>query len=248
MVALGYPEHPMTLSSPTRLIPTAEGYHFRVPLRVLRQAAEATHRMFDAEIVRLEASAARIAADEDAAPDGSRPDVDGPDLHDLLADALQAAEDAANEARKAFAIAAYHHWEHAIERRLREDHAAGKIDKVPRIAGKAMDKAATSFGWSVDPAIPRLRMLVNLLKHDSEERWRELQVSWPELYQPYLRWQTCSDSGFANSIRLDQVQLLEILDVVERSGPPFCRPATAEEVAWFDVQLEARLGAGAASP
>ena len=135
--------------NPSHRVMTSEGWHFHMPLNVLRQAAEATEASFVQEIRRVETIIGQLTA-----PDDLSGDVVEFDPRDEVRERLHAIEDAANEAQKAFAIAAYHHWEHAITRGIRLEVAARRmaiLKKAP--SGKVLDQCARDMGWAWDLAI-----------------------------------------------------------------------------------------------
>ena len=213
------PTEPLT--HPHRIM-TSEGWHFHMPLGVLRQAAEVTEVSFIQKIHDIETFIEQLNA-----PDDFLGDVAEPDPRDEARERIHATEDAANEARKAFAITAYHHWEHAVSRGIRLEVAARRMAALKKApSGKDLDQCARDMEWTCDPAMARIRTLVNLLKHDSVEQWLDLQVQWPGLWQPAMRWQNVTDSGYANAIRLSHEQLTEIFNIVKQSGPPFTRAVT----------------------
>ena len=220
---------------------------FYLPLNSLLHAAKTTQASF-AEQIRLLEELRIIQLHEAEAInynsikatlglDAPEDDVDAY-AEAYVSDGLSTAEDASNEARKAFAIAAYHLWEHAVRSATEARVDSVRISKNkqgPR--GADLECCARKLGWKVSPDISSIRTLVNLLKHDSKGRWEDLEKQWPALWQSAQNYRITRDLGYANAIRISQEQLLEIFNAVRQSGPPATRIATDEEVARLDERL-----------
>lgn len=119
---------------------------------------------------------------------------------------IEAAQDALATLRKAFAIAAYHHWERSVRAFTRREN--GKHDDLV--------KAAARHGVSVHRKLGAVRDLVNLLKHDNDKRADDLRKSWSELLpsetkRPY--------SGWYDAVCLLEPDIDEVYQIVAASGP-----------------------------
>lgn len=120
-------------------------------------------------------------------------------------------EDAAGtlqDLRKAYVLAAYHHWERTARQWTRVSGHA-KHDKLVA--------ATLSLGYPVDERLAALRDLANTLKHNSTVQAAKLALSWPELlkvdpaHRPDLDWYSF--------ILLDDRHVCEACEIIRRSGP-----------------------------
>jgi hypothetical protein len=128
------------------------------------------------------------------------------------------------ELRKAFAIAAYHHWERSVQLWIvptneiaardsfdarRKRHARGYED---------ISKAASEIGYPADVELPRVAALANTLKHNSKAYGARLLKLWPDILPSQFQNST-NPTDWASAIQLSDEHLNEIFNIVSRSGP-----------------------------
>jgi hypothetical protein len=131
------------------------------------------------------------------------------------------------ELRKAFAIAAYHHWERSVQRRwiAQESETAardGSDGSGTRKKGlksyKELSSAASIIGYETDSGLWRVMALANTLKHNSETYGKELLGLWPDIFsRPFQKLPKWYDT--ASAVQLTDDHLSEIFDIVSKSGP-----------------------------
>ena len=121
-------------------------------------------------------------------------------------DLLQMRIEDAQDVRKAFALAAYHHWERWARRWTRSTH-----NKHDRLTAQTLQQ-----GYAIDPRINALRDLVNALKHNNPVWGDALTRSWPEVVTSY---RAGVDMDLYEEIELSDVQVTAIFDVIANSGP-----------------------------
>ncbi|MBB2157342.1 hypothetical protein HLH33_13640 [Gluconacetobacter diazotrophicus] len=129
---------------------------------------------------------------------------------------IEMATDALNELRKAFAVAAYHHWERSV---IEWWHAARPTILPPGRPPFGYDhlkKAAKRLSVRPAPALNKVVTLANALKHNDKRRWNELKKQWPEVI---ARERYRSRADWAGTIQLNDTQLLEVFQAVQQSGP-----------------------------
>jgi hypothetical protein len=186
-------------------------YHFHRGIQMLRRGYETSR-----DALASEASSTAAAMREHAAAIENEDDIidytDGfvvVTRTDTLRLQLSAAVDAAGEVRTAFAVAFYHHWERSVSS-WAEKHLKN-FDELT--------KAMSELGYPMHPRIGAVRALANLLKHDSWKWGEELKRDWPDVFVRNVRvWPT--NTGWYEVIDLTDDHVLEVIDVVEASGPP----------------------------
>ena len=136
---------------------------------------------------------------------------------------IEMAADAMNELRKAFAIAAYHHWERSLLEWWYAENPAARDESVPEASRPTPPRnheRLLAFTETVAtppaPALDKVRTLANALKHNSKDRWDDLVQQWPEVIArtPYKH-----RADWAGTIRLSDSQLLKVFQAVQQSGP-----------------------------
>uniref|UniRef100_A0A182SSZ1 Core-binding (CB) domain-containing protein n=1 Tax=Anopheles maculatus TaxID=74869 RepID=A0A182SSZ1_9DIPT len=137
-----------------------------------------------------------------------------PSQADDLETEIEMATDAMNELRKAFAIAAYHHWERSVLEWWHAENPAARDESVPEERrpkppqkhGK-LQEFAENVATPPAPALDKVRTLANALKHNSKDRWDNLAQQWPEVIarKPYQ-----NRANWAGTIRLSDSQLLKV--------------------------------------
>ena len=150
------------------------GYQYQSDVDVLRKSAESGLAALAHEVRALEQQLEDYRRIGEF--DGDR-DEDGVvlwDRADLLSHEIAFACGALMELRKAFAIAAYHHWERSVQLWIvqtseigapnsfdarRKRHARGYED---------ISKAASEIGCPADAELPRVAALANTIKHNSK--------------------------------------------------------------------------------
>lgn len=158
-------------------------------------------------------------------------------------DAERAAAASLNELRKAFAVAAYHHWERSVSAWWHAAHPdartgsgqtkATKQEEAPR-GFKELARHAGTLSAPPDPTPRQVATLSNALKHNSEQRWHELKAQWPELIA-----HNCSDyrADWTDTLQLTDAQLLQVFQAVQRSGP---RDADVRDDGWAALPFTPR--------
>jgi hypothetical protein len=111
--------------------------------------------------------------------------------------------------RKAFALAAYHHWERGARSWTGSD--ARDHEKLA--------KAVRALGIGISPHLEAVKDLANLLKHDNDKRGADLLKSWPQLLPPPSSAQGATRTDWYGAVRLTDAHLDEALDAVAASGP-----------------------------
>lgn len=149
---------------------------------------------------------------------GERDDETGDiywDQSQVLGFELEMAEIARQELRKAYAIAAYHHWERSVRVWTGKENLRNHDDMVA---------ATRAEGYAVDARLDRVRRLVNTLKHDNRRWGMDLLEAWQEVYQSDFRPRAAGPVYWAEAVSLTDDQIAEIFAILAASGP------TAESV------------------
>lgn len=128
---------------------------------------------------------------------------------------ISVANDALVELRKAFAVAAYHHWERSVQQWIAVFDGSDK--KRTRYDHNRLLSAAKDAGYPPDPELVRVVSLANALKHNSERYGLMLLAVWPEIFPRQFRGPP-KLSKWAYSIQLTDEHLNEIFDIVQKSG------------------------------
>jgi len=136
------------------------------------------------------------------------------DRADLLSHEIAFAYGALMELRKAFAIAAYHHWERSVQLWIEIDAP----DKKNAREYKDISKAASKIGYPADVELPRVNALANMLKHNSKNSGTRLLQLWPDILLPQAQNFT-NPTHRVSDVQLGDEHLNEIFDIVSRSGP-----------------------------
>ena len=199
------------------------GYEFQSGLDVLRKSAQAGLAALSREINALEQQLQdyrRVGEFE-----GER-DEEGHvvwERDDVLNHEIAFADEACVELRKAFAIASLHHWERSVQRWIAQKNMTAASDgsytrkKQPARGYNELSKAARDVGYPADPELKCVVKLANTLKHNSEDRGKELLALWPDIFP--LQFQKPSRlSDWASAIQLTDQHLSEIFNIVSKSG------------------------------
>jgi hypothetical protein len=149
------------------------------------------------------------------------------ELGDLLNHEIISAPEGLTELRKAFAIAAFHLWERAVQQWITQENEAAAFNnsttrkKVPAHTYVELVSAVENIGYSADLNLLRIKVLANTLKHNSEKSGMELLALWPDIFPPQFQ-KPSRLSDWASAIQLTDQHLSEIFNVVSKSGPmPF---------------------------
>ena len=110
--------------------------------------------------------------------------------------------------RKAFALAAYHHW----ERGARAWTGSDKRDHGDLVT------AVQALGVAISPHLEAVKDLANLLKHDNNRRGADLMKSWPEVLPASLR-EGRARTDWYGAVRLTDAHLGQVFKAVAASGP-----------------------------
>jgi hypothetical protein len=202
----------------------ARGYEFQSALEAIRRSAQAGLAALSREINLLEQQLEDYYRAGNF--EGER-DENGYviwERDDILNHEIAFAQEALMELRKAFAIAAFHHWERSVQRWITQETetaaANGSVTRKKKsVQGfNDLSREASRIGYATDPKLQRVVTLVNTLKHNGDARGMELLRSWRGLFPP--QFQTPSElSDWASAIRLTDQHLDEVFDVVSKSGP-----------------------------
>ena len=118
------------------------------------------------------------------------------------------AEESLMDLRKAYVLAAYHHWERAARRWSRISNHAKHSKLIT---------ATRDLGYPIDPRLEGLHDLVNTLKHNSVGCASKLILSWPDVLKadpaarPDLDWYGC--------IEIEDRHVHEVCEIIRGSGP-----------------------------
>lgn len=118
------------------------------------------------------------------------------------------AEESLMDLRKAYVLAAYHHWERAARRWSRTSKDARHAELVT---------ATSELGYPIDARIDAVRDLANTLKHNNATWATKLFASWPELLKadPAKR----PEMDWYGLIELDDRHVQDVCEIIRRSGP-----------------------------
>lgn len=188
------------------------GYSYQAGLEVLAQSYLASQQALEDGIERAkdEAIGYQQAVEQGIEEPQIEYDDDGTPLvdhADVLAWNVDLAQEASMALRKAFVIAAYHHWERSARGWTGSQH--GKHEKLVTLSREK--------GYPIHPRLEAIQQLVNLLKHDNAAWGEKVLVSWPEVISPSFKAKPATDWYEAVSLRSEQV--VEVLDALTASGP-----------------------------
>lgn len=187
------------------------GYDFERGLRVLKEG-------YSSAILALEQKSDAIGTElleyrqylvDGGEPDEER-DEDGFLLWDrerLLEMDEEVCKAAVVEARKAFVVALYHHWERAT----RKD-----TGYHGRVHTKLLSEAAAN-NINVQPELNKVRHLINTLKHNNSEPGLQLLKSWPEVLPPAF--EPDEQTDWYHEVVLTDAHVNQALDIIAGSGP-----------------------------
>jgi hypothetical protein len=189
-----------------------QGYTFQEGVKVLQRSFESAIEALagDVERAKEEAVAYQESVDRGGEWVGER-DEDGHviwDQADVLTFDVEAAEDAAMALRKAFVIAAYHHWE-----RSARSWTGSAINQHDGLAALVAAK-----GLPIHPKLDAVRFMVNTLKHDKEYWAKKLHDVWSDVFSPDLQPHPVKTDWY-EAVRLRDKHVLEAFAVVAASGP-----------------------------
>ena len=193
------------------LVFNAHGYGFQSGLRVLSSSFDEAEEAISSSLDRskVEAFAHQEAVEQGAEWVGERDD-DGLVIWDqqtILDYNVEAAMDANYALRSAYAVAIYHHWERAALRWLKET----------QIAHPKLVSMVRALGYTVDPKIDELRLLVNALKHGNEYWGLKLHTQQPNYFDSDFKPNDKTD--WYSAVRLTSAHIEEIIKIVAKSGP-----------------------------
>lgn len=184
------------------------GYAFEAGMGVLRQGYASASKALNADIERVRfASAAYEASPEFI---GERDD-EGNILWEqgaILTMEQETVEEALEALRKAFVLAAYHHWERAIRAYTGSDQNA----KYRQLVARAELK-----GISPVPDMAKVYRLANTLKHNSGHHGAVLFELWRDLFGPFFSARL--DSDWYRAISLSDDDIYEVMQIIEAAGP-----------------------------
>ncbi|HEY0121269.1 MAG TPA: hypothetical protein VGC14_05820, partial [Rhizobium sp.] len=130
-------------------------------------------------------------------------------------------QEALIELRKAFAIAAFHHWERSVQRHFAHESSNSAPNDRPRRSLRSYDRIkqeAINLGYPIDDNLDRVVTLINTLKHNNDEKGTHLHKVWPDIF-PYEFKEPYRFTDWASSIEMADQQLTEVFDIISRSGP-----------------------------
>lgn len=122
---------------------------------------------------------------------------------------VEVVSEAAQELRKAFVLALYHHWE----------RSARGWTKADNWTHEQLVEGTKKRGYPVDPRLAAVRDLVNTLKHNKDRWGRELLQSWPSVFPPGFVERTKVRTDWYEAVLLSDTHIREAFDVVAASGP-----------------------------
>lgn len=186
----------------------ARGYAFGAGLDVLRQGYASASKALAADIERVRFASAAYEASPDFIGEY---DAEGHILWDrgtVLVMEQETVEEALEALRKAFVLAAYHHWERAIRAYTDSNQNAKYRQLVARAERKDI------------PAVPdmaKVYRLANTLKHNSGYHGEVLFGLWRGLFGPFFK--ARHDTDWYSAITLSDDDVHEVMRIIEAAGP-----------------------------
>jgi hypothetical protein len=127
---------------------------------------------------------------------------------DILAIHIDDAEEALMDLRKAYVMAAYHHWERSARRWTR----AGPHAKHAKLVS-----ATVALGYPLSGQLTGLHDLVNTLKHNSARWAAALASSWPEVLTADPA--AMPEQDWYRAVELTDAHVHQACEIIRRSGP-----------------------------
>lgn len=187
------------------------GFSFQHGLKVLGASFQAALPGLTAGVA--DANAALKAYEAAGVFIGERDEETGDiywDQRQVLEFEIEMAEIARQEMRKAYAIAAYHHWERNVRIWAGKDNLR---------THEEMTAATLAEGYPIHPRLDRVRQLANTLKHDNRRWGTALLEAWPEAYRWDFRPRPSGRVYWAEAVALSDEQMEELFDILSGSGP-----------------------------
>ena len=137
---------------------------------------------------------------------------------DILTMHIEDAEESLMDLRKAYVLAAYHHWERSARRWTRSSlHAKHS----------SLASATEALGYPMNGRMSGLYNLVNTLKHNSAKWAADLSSTWPEVLNGAQR--SRPDQDWYAAVELSDDHVHQVCDILRTSGPDAERlPRSAE--------------------
>lgn len=110
--------------------------------------------------------------------------------------------------RKAFVLAAYHHWERGARgwtKSQKRDHSG-------------LVKAVQKLGIEIHPHLEAVKDLANLLKHNNDKRGSDLVDSWPQV-MPRSFQGGVTGVDWYGAVSLTDAHLGQVFQAITSSGP-----------------------------
>jgi hypothetical protein len=195
----------------TKLNLNLAGFSFQHGLKILESSFQAALPGLTDGVVK--ADAALKEYDAAGVFIGERDEETGDiywDQSQVLAFELEMAEIARQELRKAYAIAAYHHWERYVRVWTGKDNLRTHDD---------MTAATLAEGYPIHAYLDRVRLLVNTLKHDNRRWGMALFEAWREAYRSDFRPRQVGRVYWAEAVSLTDNQIAELFATLAASGP-----------------------------
>lgn len=190
-----------------------EGYTFQQGVTVLKDAYQAAADALQEEWQRAKDEAVTY---QDAVDSGQtlwigERDEDGYVIWDqemVHQMDIEAKIEGQNGLRKAFVLAAYHHWERGARTWTSDDVRDHK----------RLILAVKAKGIGISERLDAVRDLANVLKHDNDARGAELIASWPAVFPKSFQ-QSNTRTDWYDAVRLTDAHLCEVFDAIAASGP-----------------------------
>lgn len=184
----------------------ARGYVFQSGIDTLLAAYSSAARALTEDIAKIDAESA--AYEEGGEWIGEREDGyvlwEQSQIFEMQRDmALEALADL----RKAFSLAAYHHWERSA-RKWTGDHSSSHDDLAMKVS---------KIEIAIHPRLSAIRDLANTLKHNSLKFGPALVSSWPAVLPSGFTKPGYGD--WYGSVTLNEDHITEVFNIVAASGP-----------------------------
>lgn len=131
------------------------------------------------------------------------------DQSQILDYEVDVVNEAAQELRKAFALALYHHWERSARLWTQADNWSHE----------QLVTASLNRGYPIDPRLAAVRDLVNTLKHNKDRWGRDLVKSWPDVFPSDFVERPNRRTDWYEAIQLSDTQVRDAFNIVAASGP-----------------------------
>jgi hypothetical protein len=190
----------------------ALGYWFQSSINILWRSYECARTALEDDIERAAETAVAYqqARDEGAEFIGEKDEFGGTiwDQQDVLNHQYEMAQDALRSLRRAYVISLYHHWE----------RGARAWTKSPKGNHEELVPKVEALGMKVEQEVHTLRILANLLKHDSDKWGAKLISAAPSLVGG-VTLNVPNVTDWYEAVILSEDWMILLFEAVRASGP-----------------------------